>query len=154
MNKEERLIESFYTSFQERNWRGMVQVYHPDIFFYDPVFGPLRGVEVTAMWEMLLSGAKELDLQFGEVVAEDGYGSCRWTASYVYTGTGRKVVNRGVARFAFQDGKIVEHQDEWSFRRWCAQAFGWKGALFGWTSMLQGAVRRRARRSLDRFMKK
>jgi hypothetical protein len=154
MNQEERLIERFYRRLQERDWRGMVQLCHPEIFFYDPAFGPLQGAEVAAMWEMLLSGATELNLQFGEIAAADGYGSCRWTASYVFSGTGRKVVNKGTARFAFQDGMIIEHQDEWSLPRWCAQALGWKGVLFGWTSMLQTAVRRRARRSLDRFMKK
>ena len=55
MNKEERLIERFYSSLQRRDWKGMVQVYHPDIFFYDPVFGNLAGSEVGKMWEMLWS---------------------------------------------------------------------------------------------------
>ena len=44
----------------------MPQVYHPDIFFYDPVFGNLEGPEVAKMWEMLLSGATGLDLHFGD----------------------------------------------------------------------------------------
>ena len=75
MNREERLIERFYNSLQERDWKGMVQVYHPDIIFYDPVFGNLEGPEVAGMWEMLLSGAAELELQFGSVAADEGYGS-------------------------------------------------------------------------------
>jgi hypothetical protein len=154
MIQEERSIERFYRSFQQRDWLGMAQEYHRDIFFYDPVFGPLRGPEVAAMWEMLLTGANELDLRFGEVTAETGYGSCHWVASYIFTATGRRVENRGLARFAFQDGKIIEHQDEWSFRRWCAQALGWKGMLFGWTTWLQGKVQRQARRRLDKFIER
>ncbi|HTR30918.1 MAG TPA: nuclear transport factor 2 family protein [Puia sp.] len=154
MIQEERLIERFYRNLQQRDWQGMVREYHPDIFFYDPIFGPLRGAEVGAMWEMLLSGGGALDLQFSEVSADAGYGSCKWVASYIFTATGRKVVNRGMARFAFRDGKIVEHQDEWSFPRWCSQALGWKGMLFGWTSWLQGKVQRQAGRRLERFMKK
>ena len=150
----ERLINNFYTRFQARDWKGMVQVYHPDIFFYDPVFGNLEGPQVAGMWEMLLSGATELDLQFGDVAADEGYGSCWWTATYVFSLTGRKVVNKGKAMFRFEDGKIIEHQDVWSFWRWSAQALGWKGLLFGWTPVLQGKVRRNARRSLERFMKK
>lgn len=132
----------------------MAEGYHPQIFFYDPVFGNLEGPQVAAMWEMLLSGAPELDLQVGEIEADEGYGSCRWTATYIFPATGRRVVNRGKAMFKFEDGKIVEHHDEWSFWRWAMQALGWKGLLFGWTSVLQGKVRRTARRRLERFMKK
>jgi hypothetical protein len=154
MNKGERLINSFYKCCQAKDWKGMAQVYHPDIIFYDPVFGSLQGQEVPRMWEMLLSGDTVLDLQFGEIAADEGYGSCRWTATYVFPTTGRKVVNRAKAMFKFEDGKIVEHQDDFSFWKWSAQALGWKGAVFGWTSMLQNGVRTRARRRLDRFMKK
>ena len=154
MKAEERLINEFYTCFQARDWRGMVRAYHADVFFYDPVFGPLEGEEAGKMWEMLLTGATELDLQFGEVVVDGGYASCRWVARYIFSATGRRVVNRGVGRFAFLDGKIIEHQDEWSFWKWSAQALGLPGVLFGWTSVLQRKVRQKARRGLDRFMKK
>ena len=56
--------------------------------------------------------------------------------------------------FRFEDGKIIEHQDVWSFWRWSRQSLGWKGLLFGWTSVFQGAVRRKARHRLGKFMKK
>jgi hypothetical protein len=59
---EQQLINTFYTSFQQGDWKGMLTVYHPAIFFYDPVFGNLEGPQVAAMWEMLLSSAKGLDL--------------------------------------------------------------------------------------------
>jgi hypothetical protein len=154
MINEERLIKTFYTNFQQRNWKGMAEAYHPDIFFYDPVFGNLEGERVAAMWEMLLSNATELDMQFDEVVSDGGYGSCLWVARYIFPATGRRVVNRGKGRFKFEDGKIIEHQDEFSFWKWSAQALGWKGAVFGWSSVLQNGVRARARSRLDRFMKK
>src|SRR5579859_2245708 len=74
MKAEERLINSFYSCFRSRDWRGMVEVYHPEVFFYDPVFGNLEGPEVGAMWAMLLEGGKarstELDLQFGGIKGE------------------------------------------------------------------------------------
>jgi ketosteroid isomerase-like protein len=154
MNREERLIERFYSNLQKRDWKGMVQVYHPDIVFYDPAFGMLEGPEVTGMWEMLLSGATELELQVGDVAADEGYGSCWWTATYMFSLTGRKVVNRGKAMFRFEDGKIIEHQDVWSHWRWNRQALGWKGWLFGWTPMFQEKVRQTARKRLERFIKK
>ncbi len=155
MNKGERLINAFYTSLRAKDWKGMVDVYHPDVSFYDPVFGNLDSPEVRAMWEMLLSGAAQLDLQFSDIVVdEEGYGSCRWVATYVFTATGRRVVNKATARFRFEDGLIAEHFDDFSFHRWASQALGWKGVVFGWTSMLQRAVRRTALRRLERFMKK
>jgi SnoaL-like domain len=154
MKAGERLINNFYTRFQARDWKGMALAYHSDIFFYDPVFGNLEGPQVAAMWEMLLSRATELDMQFSDVVIDEGYGSCRWVASYIFSATGRKVVNKGKGRFKFEDGKIVEHFDDFSFWKWSSQALGWKGTWFGWSSLLRNAVRRRARRGLDRFMKK
>ncbi|HEV3324242.1 MAG TPA: nuclear transport factor 2 family protein [Puia sp.] len=154
MVNEERLIKNFYTNFQQRNWKGMAEAYHPGIFFYDPVFGNLEGARVAAMWEMLLGSARELEMQFGEIAAGDGYGSCQWTASYLFTATGRKVVNRGKAMFKFEEGKIIEHHDDFSFWKWSAQALGWRGLLFGWTSVLQKKVRGKARRQLEKFMKK
>lgn len=154
MNKGERLISDFYKSLRARDWTGMAEAYHPEAVFYDPVFGSLEGPQVRAMWEMLLSGATELDLQFGDVVIDEGYGSCRWVATYIFPATRKRVVNKARARFRFEDGLIAEHFDDFSFYRWASQALGWKGVVFGWTSMLQRAVRRKALNRLERFMKK
>ena len=154
MNGSEQLIKTFYTKFGQGDWEGMAACYHPDIFFYDPVFGNLEGPQVAAMWKMLLSNATELDMQFDEVTIDEGYGSCRWTARYVFPATGRTVVNRGKGRFKFEQGKIIEHQDEFSFWKWSAQALGWPGLLFGWTPVLQKKVRGKALRRLGKFMKK
>jgi ketosteroid isomerase-like protein len=148
----EQLIRTFYTNFQQGDWKGMLTVYHPDIFFYDPVFGNLESPQVAAMWEMLLSSAWGLDLQFGRMTTGEGYGSCYWTATYLFTSTGRKVVNKGKALFKFSEGKIIEHHDDFSLWEWSAQALGWRGLLFGWTSVLQNKVRQKARNSLERFM--
>jgi ketosteroid isomerase-like protein len=151
-SSEEQLINTFYTSFQRGDWKGMLTVYHPDIFFYDPVFGNLEGPRVRAMWEMLLSSAKGLDLQFGRTSTGDGYGSCYWTATYLFSSTGKKVVNRGKAMFKFSEGKIIEHQDDFSLWEWSAQALGWRGLLFGWTSVLKNKVREKARNNLEKFI--
>jgi hypothetical protein len=75
-------------------------------------------------------------------------------ARYVFPATGRTVVNRGKGRFKFEEGKIIEHHDDFSFWKWSAQALGWPGLLFGWTSVLQKKVRGKARRRLEKFMKK
>jgi ketosteroid isomerase-like protein len=152
MSEEEQLIKNFYTCFQRLDWKGMLDCYTGDVFFYDPVFEDLDAPRVRAMWEMLLSRAKDLELSFCEVASEAGYGSCRWTATYTFTATGRKVVNSAKARFTIRDGKIAEHQDEFSFWKWSRQALGLPGMLLGWTSLLQNKVRRDARKSLTKFI--
>jgi len=152
MGNEEQLIKQFYTCFQRLDWKGMNDCYDGDVTFYDPVFENLDGDQVRAMWEMLLGRAKDLRLQFGDIATEPGYGSCNWRADYTFTATGRKVVNKGKARFAIHEGKIVEHQDAFNLWKWSRQALGWPGLLFGWTSLLQKKIRRNARRSLDKFM--
>ena len=152
MNYEEQLIKTFYTNFQQLNWKGMVETYHPEIFFYDPVFENLEGPRAAAMWEMLVGRAKDLTITFDHISAADGYGSCEWTAVYTFTSTGRKVVNRVKARFTFRDGKIVEHFDDFNLRKWSSQALGIPGLLFGWSSLLHNKIRRQARQSLDKFI--
>jgi len=152
MKQEEQLIKDFYTCFQRLDWKGMLDCYAEDIFFYDPVFENLEGEQVRAMWEMLLNRAKDLVLDFSDIVTEDGYGSCQWVAAYTFTATGRKVVNRGKARFSFREGKIAEHQDAFSLWKWSGQALGLPGLLFGWSSVLQKKIRGNARKSLEKFM--
>jgi ketosteroid isomerase-like protein len=146
------LIERFYASFGKQDWKGMLDCYDEDITFYDPVFENLVNRQVKAMWEMLLTGAKDLEMSASNIESEDGYGSCNWVASYTFSRTGRKVVNRGTAYFKFSSGKITEHQDDFSFWKWSRQAFGISGFLFGWTAFLQNKVRRKARKGLEKFM--
>jgi ketosteroid isomerase-like protein len=148
----EQLINDFYSSFQRLDWKGMLSCYRADIFFYDPVFENLEGAEVRAMWEMLLSRAADLQLRYSDVQTDHAHGSCRWVATYTFSTSGRKVVNEGLARFTFDDGMIVEHQDEFSLWKWSRQALGITGLFFGATPFLQNKIRRNARKSLDKFM--
>lgn len=152
MNQNEQLIKKFYDCFGKRDWKGMLDCYHEEIFFYDPVFQNLEGGEAGAMWEMLLRNAKDLEVTAGHIVAAGDHGSCYWTATYTFTPTGRRVVNKCKASFTFREGKIIEHQDEFSFWNWSRQALGLPGLLLGGTSLLQRKVRRQARQNLDTFM--
>ena len=174
MSEEEQLIKVFYTCFQKLDWKGMGNCYHEEVFFYDPVFENLEGPQVRAMWEMLLTGAKDLQLSFtnirlesasaaeiaarvskdpsGTDGADNAYGSCDWVATYTFSQTGRRVVNKGKALFTFSEGKIAEHQDNFDLWRWSRQALGIPGILFGWTPVLQNKIRQKAHRSLEKFM--
>lgn len=148
----ERLIESFYDAFDRRDGDAMAACYAPGARFHDPVFQELRGEEPGAMWRMLTGRAEDLRIELVEHAADDSTGSARWLADYTFTQTGRKVHNDVRARFRFEDGLIAEHDDSFGFHRWARQALGPSGLLLGWSPVVQGPVRRRARAGLDEFM--
>lgn len=147
------LIERFYSAFDRGDGDAMAACYAPDAEFSDPVFPDLRGARVGAMWRMLTSTpGSELRVELLEREAEAERGSARWRARYVFSQTGRPVVNEVEARFRFRDGSIVEHRDRFDFHRWARQALGPSGLLLGWTPILRGAVRRRAAARLDEYV--
>jgi hypothetical protein len=104
------------------------------------------------MWEMLVTSAKDLKIEFGEVSANEKSGTCLWQATYTFTTTGRSVHNIIRARFEFTDGKISKHVDVFDFWRWSKMALGISGLLLGWTPLIRNKVKKTARRRLDKFM--
>lgn len=155
MHPNERLIHTFYSAFQQKDPAPMQTAYAEDAQFSDEVFTRLSAAEARAMWEMLISRGKDLELTFGEVSADDQKGSARWTATYTFSQTGRKVTNHIRAEFEFDaSGKIRRHRDTFDFYAWARQALGTSGLLLGWTSFLRKKVQDTARKSLVRYMEK
>ena len=153
MNANEQLISSFYTAFQKLDHRKMVACYSDDIVFFDPVFGLLKGDAARAMWEMLCKNAKDFSLVFGNITALDNeYYTCDWVATYTFSKTGRRVVNKIKAHMMIADGKIIEHSDGFSLHKWSMMALGFSGWLLGWNSFFQNKIKRQARRNLEKFM--
>ena len=148
------VIERFYEAFQRRDAETMAACYARDVIFSDPVFGELHGDEARDMWRMLISRAQEFSLTFSDVSADDHRGRAHWIASYLFSQTGRRVVNRIEAQFVLRDGLIVEHRDRFDLWRWAAQALGAKGAVLGWTPFVQNAIRAQARRGLSAWRAK
>jgi ketosteroid isomerase-like protein len=149
---EKTLIENFYLSFQQKDWKGMQACYHDDIVFSDPVFPHLEGPNAKAMWHMLTTSARDLDITFSNIVADEQKGSCDWEAKYSFSRTGNPVHNRIHASFLFRDGKIVKHTDTFDLTRWAGMALGLPGKLLGWTPWMQNKVRATAAGSLSRFI--
>jgi ketosteroid isomerase-like protein len=145
-------IERFYAAFARRDGTAMAACYAPDARFSDPVFGKLQAEEAGAMWRMLTGGAQELEVELLEHTDHGEWGTARWRASYVFTQTGRPVVNEVFAAFRLDDGLIAEHADSFSFKAWAAQALGRHARVPGALRVLRAAVRRRARRRLQEFM--
>lgn len=145
------LISRFYQAFQRQDAEAMAACYADDVQFSDPVFTHLQGSEASDMWRMLTSRAQNFSLEFSNVQADEQRGSAHWVATYLFSGTGRTVVNRIQANFVFQNGKIVEHRDRFDLWKWSAQALGLKGTLLGWTPLVQGAIRKQAAKGLAAF---
>lgn len=145
------LISRFYEAFQRLDAEAMADCYSDDVLFSDPVFGTLRGQQARDMWRMLTARAQNFSVVFDQVRADDQSGSAHWVATYLFSQTGRTVVNDIQARFVFRDGLICEHHDHFDLWRWSRQALGAKGLLLGWTPMVQNAIRGQAQKGLKTF---
>ncbi|MGF6590569.1 nuclear transport factor 2 family protein [Pseudomonas sp. 2835] len=145
------VITRFYQAFQRLDAEAMVACYSDDIVFSDPAFGTLRGKDAGDMWRMLTTRAKDFSLTFDTVRADERAGSAHWVARYLFSQTGRTVVNDIQARFVFRDGKICEHHDNFDLWRWSRQALGATGLLLGWSPLVQGKVRAQAQKGLRAF---
>ena len=148
-----QIIERFYGAFADGDGAAMAACYAPDVHFSDPVFRDLHGDRAGAMWRMLTAGPGDVRIELLEHEAGDERGSAHWRAHYTFTPTGRPVVNDIRARFRFAGGLIAEHHDTFSFHRWARQALGPAGLLLGWTPLMRSAVRRKAARQLEAFVR-
>ncbi len=154
MHPNAALIERFYRAFQARDAAAMGACYHPEVAFSDPVFPALRGREARALWALLCERAQDLEIEFGDVHADDARGRAHWEARYTFSPTGRRVRNVIDAGFEFRGGLIARHVDRFGFWRWARQALGAAGWLLGWTPLVRNRVRSEARRGLDAFLRR
>jgi limonene-1,2-epoxide hydrolase len=153
MNPNEQIISKFYSAFNGKDYKTMQSLYHPDSVFYDPVFENLKSNEVKAMWEMLITTAKDLKIECSNIEANESTGQCRWDAWYTFTATGWKVHNIINASFEFKEGKIIKHTDTFDLWRWSRMALGVSGVLLGWSRIVRNKIRRTAQGRLQKFMK-
>jgi limonene-1,2-epoxide hydrolase len=152
--ENKNLLNTFYSCFQNRDFLGMSRCYHSEIEFSDPVFGKLRGKQVSAMWHMLVSGGKETKISFSNLTADAIHGSAHWEAFYPYGPKRRLVRNVVSSSFEFRDGKIVKQRDEFNLVAWLRMALGPIGMIFGRTTFLQNKVRALANQNLQKFIEK
>lgn len=158
MHPNAQTLEKFYRAFAALDSATMRSCYAPDVRFEDEVF-TLRGVdEVAGMWDMLCSttrakGLADWKLEYSGIEADDTVGSAHWDAHYLFSATGRKVLNRIDARFTFTpEGLIATHRDSFDFWAWSRQALGAPGVLLGWTPLLRNKVRQQADANLRKFL--
>lgn len=148
------LIKKFYESFAKADTEAMVNCYDDNIVFSDPAFGELKGNDAKNMWRMLLSRSKDIKITFDNVKADDKFGSANWKAEYVYSQTGRKVINKISTQFEFQNGKIIKHTDRFNLWRWTQQALGWRAYLLGWSPFMKKKIQKQTNQLLKLYTKR
>ncbi len=148
-------IDKFYTSFANGDAEKMISCYADNIVFQDPAFGILKGTDAMNMWRMLIERSKGgIEIEYKVLTIDDVKGSVQWKATYVYSGTGRKVENHITARFEFIKGKIITHTDDFDLWSWTRQALGAKGYLLGWSSFMKNKIQQQTNTLLNRYVEK
>lgn len=152
MTPNENTLIKFYTAFANADASTMCECYHRKIQFRDPVFDLLKENDVCDMWKMLMEKSKgNVKIEFSEIKADEYIGSVKWTATYNFSKTNRKVVNDIHAQFQFKEGLIIKHTDDFDIWKWSKQALGIKGYLFGWTGYFQQKIQQKALLSLKEY---
>jgi ketosteroid isomerase-like protein len=146
------VAERFYEAFALGDWHTMGMTYARHATFSDPVFPLLSADEVRAMWQMLLSRAPELSVNYNIVAESEDAARVVWVARYTFSQTGRPVTNRVVTEMRFAAGRIVQQVDRFNLWTWSRQALGLQGLLIGWTPMLRDRVQKQAASTLRKFV--
>jgi SnoaL-like domain len=149
-------IERFYAAFAALDADTMQRCYAPDARFDDEAFSLQGAAQIGGMWRMLCSATKarpESRAHWKLQVSDITERSAHWDAHYLFSATGRQVLNRIDAEFEFDNtGLITRHRDRFDFWAWSRQALGLPGWLLGWTPLLRNKVRATAAKNLARFM--
>ena len=149
-------IQRFYAAFAVLDADTMAACYAPDAQFEDEVFTLNGAREVGGMWRMLCAATKSKPAALAHwklEVSAVTERSAHWDAHYLFSATGRTVINRIDAAFEFDaQGLIVKHSDRFDFWAWSRQALVAPGWLLGWTPLLRNKVRKPAAANLQRFL--
>src|SRR5690348_17208123 len=148
----EALVRRFFGAFQSLDAGGMNACYASEVSFTNPVFQRLSGDRARAMWRMLASRSKGIELTFAVGAVDAATASATWVARYEFSATGRQVENHVSSRFWFEDGLIARQEDTFDLWRWASMALGARGMLLGWLPPVRSTIRAQAADNLDRFI--
>lgn len=143
MNSKEIAIK-FYDAFSVANIDVLKQLYDKKLIFNDNIFVNLDYNETISMWSSLLVGNKNMSIKYEIKKYSEKYVEVEWIADYLFTSTNRNVKNIILAKMEIDQGKIINHTDNFDFYKWSQMAFGITGVLIGWTSFFKNKVRTEA----------
>lgn len=152
----EGIIQQFYSALARKDAESMVAFYHERVRFEDPAFGVLNGERAKNMWRMLCESQqdKAFIVTHSNIKSDQGAVTAHWEAKYFFGKKQRRVHNKIAARFAFEDGKIINHLDVFDMKKWSVQALGIQGHLLGGTRFFQSKFQQRTHAMLDAFERK
>lgn len=121
------VVRGFYDAFEQHDVAAMGALYANDVKFKDAIFtfGDQQGV--THMWTRLFQTDPKAQLKFTVDSSTGDTVKGHWVADYHVLG--RPVHNEVATQMKVRDGKIVEHTDDFSWKKWAPQAFP-AGKLF------------------------
>lgn len=152
MIENEKTLIKFYTAFANNDVKTICECYHANVQFRDPAFGLLKEKEVCSMWKMLIENGKgNIKIEYSDIQTDEYIGSAKCIATYNFSKTNRKVVNKIQSQFQFQEGLIIKQTDNFDIWNWAKQALGLKGFLFGWTGYMQNKIQKNALLSLKKY---
>ena len=143
MNSKEIAIK-FYDAFSAANIDVLKQLYDKKLIFNDNIFVNLDYNETISMWSSLLVGNKNMSIKYEIKKYSEKYVEVEWIADYLFTSTNRNIKNIILAKMEIDQGKIINHTDNFDFYKWSQMAFGITGVLIGWTSFFKNKVRTEA----------
>lgn len=148
--RERQLARQFFTYLAARDLAGMQALYHPDVYYSNPLF-ELRGAQVGAIWRMCWSYLPDL-----RVVCNDNEirgSSVYWQASYTYPPTSRYVHHHLTADLTIVDSTITRHRDRFNLHEWAHNAYGPVGGMLGGSRVFKRWIAARARARIAPFLR-
>lgn len=135
------VVTRFYEAFEAKNVDAMEQLYAPNLRFKDAIFSFDDAAGATHMWRKLFQVDPNAKLAFTLDSADGATVKGHWVADYHVNG--RPVHNEVSTTMRVEGGRIVEHTDDFSWKKWAPQAFP-AGRLFtlpGLDALAKGLVR-------------
>lgn len=135
------VVTRFYEAFEKKDVGAMEQLYAPNVRFRDAIFEFGDRAGATKMWRNLFKTDPHAKLKFTVDSADGQTVKGHWVADYHVNG--RPVHNEVSTTMKVVDGKITEHTDDFSWKKWAPQAFP-AGKLFtlpGLDSLAKALVR-------------
>ncbi|KAH8923203.1 hypothetical protein BT69DRAFT_1262631 [Atractiella rhizophila] len=156
-DEQQKTIEKYQSSHASLDWEGMSSCLSPTYTFSDPAFPDLDERMSKGMWCMFLENREtnKMVVKCGPAT-KTGENTWEYDYSVDYVLNSRPILNHMHATLTLSPSTnlITKQVDHFDFYAWARQALGVSGYLLGWTEMVKGQVRTRAKGRLEGFLKK
>lgn len=144
-------------------YEGMHKCLDKDVTFSDMAYKNIKGKQVFAMWHWFCTKKPDpvkVTFDPSETREKDGAVILVYRAQYIFgydendpSKKGNPIDYKITANLTFEDGQIIHHKDEADIKEWAKQALGSLASTFSWTLPFKIALRYKATKLLDDFMK-